>query len=162
MRYTISCRAEDCNQEFTITTKEREEPSAYCSTACKRRAKRHRSATRPQEEAQPRMGPQPVAETRSRPFSKRNVGTSLNTVGRCSWPFKRVFRTEDEAYRAIQSVNDPTMSVYRCACGARHIGHSNTAEGREIARQKFAEWLNRQGAGHAGILDTDAVQDSIS
>lgn len=139
------CKATDCAQSYS------DSESDYCSATCKRRAKRQRMARREQ------VGIKGPARTPSKRVAEK---IDLSQIGRCPKMYKRVFRTWDEAYKDIARLGDPELTPYHCPCGAIHIGHPSTETNRRQARQKFAKWLSRQGAGNADDLDTVIVQGS--
>lgn len=119
------CQARDCMNSFVAVKDVGIEPASYCSPACSRREAKHRKRARAGRPVPPKTTASGSSRKPAVPrkFEKRNLGSSMNLVGRCPRPYKQVFRTEEEAQTEIDRIGDDTLNTYVCSCSALHIGH---------------------------------------
>lgn len=104
--WTLEIACALCGAKETIEVHAGQTPQRYCSKTCKRRAgrRRYKARRRQLEQLAARVGtPGPL----------------------CPRPYKRTYRTWEEAQIAIDNFRppDPDLSAYRCDCGAIHLGH---------------------------------------
>jgi len=103
--WTITVACAVCGTQVSVEVRPGQSLRRYCSKTCKRRAARRRNKARRQLEKLPER---------------------VNQAGPlCPTPFKRTYRTWDEAQHAVASFRppDPQLTAYRCVCGAIHLGH---------------------------------------
>ncbi len=141
----------------------REEGVLYCNKACRRNAQNKRAMDRKRgfalAAAQPKIkfappkmheapkvepGPPKPGPPNVRHRTKRNLGTEITAIGRCPRPYKGVWRTEQEAEAEIERIGDPMMEVYRCSCGALHIGHPTRSQVRKRAMDEYKAWASEE------------------
>lgn len=106
---TLTLRCGWCAETFNWTGEAGDVQPVYCKDTHRKRASEARK-----KRATPSYTP--------KAYRKLPEPTDMNKVGRCPTPFKQTHATYETAREVISRV-DPSMTPYKCVCGAIHIGH---------------------------------------